>query len=52
MAIADLERMTPALLKMDPEVAIVMARRSIAANDYARAERFARTAAEAMGREI
>ncbi len=49
MAIADLERMTPALLKIDPEVAIVMARRSIAANDYARAERFARTAAEALG---
>jgi tetratricopeptide (TPR) repeat protein len=49
MAIADLERMTPALLKIDPEVAIVMARRSIAANDYSRAERFARSASETLG---
>jgi tetratricopeptide (TPR) repeat protein len=49
MPLAELERKTPALLKMDPEVAVVMARRSIAANDYSRAERFARRASEAMG---
>ena len=46
--VVELERKTPPLLKMDPEVAIVMARRSIAANDYPRAERFARRAAQAM----
>jgi len=45
---AELERKTPALLRMDPEVAMVMARRSIADNDYSRAERFARKATEAM----
>ena len=39
--LAELERKTPPLIKMDPEVAMVMARRSVAANDYSRAERFA-----------
>jgi len=48
LAVADLERKIPALVKMDAEVAMVMARRSIAENDYPRAERFARKAAEAL----
>ena len=46
--LAELERKTPPLVRMDPEVAIVMARRSIAASDYSRAERFARKASEAL----
>jgi tetratricopeptide (TPR) repeat protein len=46
--LAEMERKTPALVKMDPEVAMVMARRSIVANDYSRAERFARKASEAL----
>ena len=44
----ELERKVPPLLKMDPEVAMVMALRSIAAGDYSRSERFARSAAEAF----
>jgi tetratricopeptide (TPR) repeat protein len=46
--LAEMERKTPALVKMDPEVAMVMARRSIVANDYSCAERFARKASEAL----
>ena len=46
--LAELERRTPPLVKMHPEVAMVMVRRSIAAKDYARAERFARKATEAL----
>jgi tetratricopeptide (TPR) repeat protein len=46
MPLAELERRIPALLKIDPEVAMVMARRAGVANDYPQAERFARRAAE------
>ncbi len=46
--LAELERKIAPLLKMDPEVAMVMARRSVAANDYSRAERFARKATERL----
>ena len=46
--LVELERKTPPLVKMDSEVAMVMTRRSIAEKDYARAERFARKATEAM----
>jgi tetratricopeptide (TPR) repeat protein len=46
--LSELERKTPPLVKMDPEVAMVMTRRSIADKDYVRAERFARKATEAM----
>jgi tetratricopeptide (TPR) repeat protein len=46
--LTELERRTPPLVKMDPEVAIVMARRCITDSDYSRAERFARRATEAM----
>ncbi len=46
--LAELERKTPARLKTDPEVAAVLARRSIAASDYPRAERFARATVEAL----
>jgi tetratricopeptide (TPR) repeat protein len=46
--VAELERKTPVLVKADPEVAMVMARRCIAENDYSRAERFARKGSEAL----
>ncbi len=39
--LADLERKTPPLLRMDPEVAMVMAQRSLAMSDHPRAQRFA-----------
>ncbi len=45
--VAELERVIPALMKIDVEVSMVMSRRSIAENDYSRAERFARKAVEA-----
>jgi tetratricopeptide (TPR) repeat protein len=48
MPLAEVERRTPQLVKMDPEVAMMMARRSIAENDYSRAERFARKATETL----
>ncbi len=46
--LAELERKTPPLVRMDHEVAMVMAKRSIVASDYSRAERFARKVSEAL----
>lgn len=46
--VAELEKKIPALMKIDGEVAMVMALRSMAESDCARARGFARKAADAM----
>ena len=45
---AELEKKIPALMKMDGEIAMVMALRAMAESDYPRAQIFARKAADAM----